>query len=349
MFHLRFLLAVMVLFTVLCDETHSSTVSQAYQQSVASPNYNSKTKQGQKNEVHVGELANSLNSLPRYSAGLADAVINANLPPTWLDMRTNHKDEYDLMPASKSIWHNFKEGIKPTRWAMTRAWIEYAFLDRTKWTYLDPNFPNIKYVSKDGHKEAVYNMYTGELVKSGVNQGTANEAEDSWEFAHWDDAIVRFPTYGPPTDFNHIIAQKIKNDPSLLAEFLKRIKSIDAAKRSWIAKLFVPSAGEADELLQVEYQKLMLGETQDLHSLNLDDPNGDWCKCEERGEKPGCDANMDPVKGYVIFGCTKCKKVNVKYAKMALELEQKMKAAGTTPTWHGQNADANAHRAASGK
>jgi len=85
----------------------------------------------------------------------------------------------------------------------------------------------------------------------------------------------------------------------------------------------------------------------DLHSLNLDDPNGDWCKCEERGEKPGCKANMDPVKGYVFFGCTKCKKVNVKYAKMALELEQKMKDAGVQGTWFGQNAKANAHKAAS--
>ena len=85
----------------------------------------------------------------------------------------------------------------------------------------------------------------------------------------------------------------------------------------------------------------------DLHSLNLDDPNGDWCKCEERGEKPGCKANMDPVKGYVFFGCTKCKKVNVKYAKMALELEQKMKDAGVQGTWFGQNAKENAHKAAS--
>ena len=86
----------------------------------------------------------------------------------------------------------------------------------------------------------------------------------------------------------------------------------------------------------------------DLHSLNLDDPNGDWCKCEERGEKPGCSANMEASeKGYVIFGCTKCKKVNVKYAKMALELEQKMKDAGVKGMWHGANAEANARKAAS--
>ena len=93
--------------------------------------------------------------------------------------------------------------------------------------------------------------------------------------------------------------------------------------------------------------KAEVKQPSDLHSLNLDDPNGDWCKCEERGEKPGCKANMDPVKGYVFFGCTKCKKVNVKYAKMALELEQKMKDAGVQGTWFGQNAKANAHKAAS--
>ena len=58
---------------------------------------------------------------------------------------------------------------------------------------------------------------------------------------------------------------------------------------------------------------------------------------------------MDAKNGYVQFGCAKCKKVNVKYAKMAIELEQKMKAAGTTPTWYGPNAEASAHRAADGK
>lgn len=84
----------------------------------------------------------------------------------------------------------------------------------------------------------------------------------------------------------------------------------------------------------------------DIHGLNLDDPNGDWCKCAE----PGCSANMEVNEsGYVLFGCTKCKKVNVKYAKMALELEQKMKTAGETPTWYGPNAEARAHSAASAK
>ena len=80
----------------------------------------------------------------------------------------------------------------------------------------------------------------------------------------------------------------------------------------------------------------------DLHNLNLDDKNGDWCKCDQ----PGCTANMDVKNGNVVFGCRKCNKVNVKYAKMALELEQKMMAAGEKGEWHGPNAEANAHKAA---
>ena len=83
----------------------------------------------------------------------------------------------------------------------------------------------------------------------------------------------------------------------------------------------------------------------DIHSLNLDDPSGDWCKCEN----PGCSANMVVKGGYVQFGCSKCKKINVKYARMALELEQKMMAAGEKGEWHGPNAEVNAHKAASEK
>lgn len=106
---------------------------------------------------------------------------------------------------------------------------------------------------------------------------------------------------------------------------------------------------KSDTITNMNSQKDSIDKSShpDLHSLDLDDPKGDWCKCEERGEKPGCKANMDPVKGYVFFGCTKCKKVNVKYAKMALELEQKMKDAGVQGTWFGQNAKENAHKAAS--
>lgn len=80
----------------------------------------------------------------------------------------------------------------------------------------------------------------------------------------------------------------------------------------------------------------------DHHTLDLDNPNGDWCKCKE----PGCRADMDVDKGYVMFGCSVCGKVNVKYAKMALELEQRMNEAGKEGHWYGPNAEDNAHKAA---
>lgn len=170
-------------------------------------------------------------------------------------------------------------------------------------------------------------------------------------------------------------AKAASDDPVLNGiEKLKGIHSTKVLGRAFLAavvkhlpdilgRALFPLAGEPDELrkleeIKVTQQKMKptdVAQREDsnalqpnLHSLNLDDPNGDWCKCEERGEKPGCDANMEASeKGYVIFGCTKCKKVNVKYAKMALALEQQMKGAGVKVMWHGSNAKANARKAAS--
>ena len=78
----------------------------------------------------------------------------------------------------------------------------------------------------------------------------------------------------------------------------------------------------------------------DLKNLNLDDDNYDWCKCAE----PGCRAS-DIL---VVFGCTKCGKINREYARKALALEQKLKAEGIETHWYGANAEANAHKAAAG-
>lgn len=119
-----------------------------------------------------------------------------------------------------------------------------------------------------------------------------------------------------------------------------RSTSWDRAKKAD----FLADAGETGKAgrrtnKQVETQPI------DLHGLDLDDPNGDWCKCEN----PGCEADMDVRLGRVSFGCSKCGKVNVKYAKMALELERKIKAAGGTPTWFGTDAEQNARRAAEGR
>ena len=83
----------------------------------------------------------------------------------------------------------------------------------------------------------------------------------------------------------------------------------------------------------------------DLHKINLEDMHGDWCKCDV----PGCSANMDIDSGeaFVQYGCTKCGKINVKYARMALSLEQNLLQAGKEGTWHGSRSDAV--KAAQGK
>lgn len=83
----------------------------------------------------------------------------------------------------------------------------------------------------------------------------------------------------------------------------------------------------------------------DLHEINLDDIRGDWCMCDV----PGCSANMDVDSGeaFVQYGCTKCGKINVKYAKMALSLEKNLQQAGKEGTWHGSRSDAV--KAAQGK
>ena len=64
----------------------------------------------------------------------------------------------------------------------------------------------------------------------------------------------------------------------------------------------------------------------DLHSLDLDDENGDWCKCET----PGC---WESALGVRCI-CTKCGKVNVEYSRKALAMEARLKAEGKEGSWH---------------
>lgn len=118
----------------------------------------------------------------------------------------------------------------------------------------------------------------------------------------------------------------------------------------WKGKGFMCVVDDAKDIAQpkedAQQDKSLTEVTQsdqcDLHALDLDNTNGDWCKCKE----PGCRADMDVDKGYVMFGCSVCGKVNVKYAKMALELEQRMNEAGKEGHWYGPNAEDNAHKAA---
>lgn len=87
----------------------------------------------------------------------------------------------------------------------------------------------------------------------------------------------------------------------------------------------------------------------DLKAMKLDDPNGDWCQCDN----PGCVNTFRLVDGkhdgYIRFGCTKCKKVNVKFAKEAIRYEQILKEEGSPSKWFGPNAEANAKAAGNAK
>lgn len=86
----------------------------------------------------------------------------------------------------------------------------------------------------------------------------------------------------------------------------------------------------------------------DLHSLDLDDPNGDWCKCESPGcvEHVGRDS-CGKVQGYVTIQCSKCGKINVEYARKALSFESQAESQGVDTTWTGNRSDAV--KAAQGK
>ncbi len=74
----------------------------------------------------------------------------------------------------------------------------------------------------------------------------------------------------------------------------------------------------------------------DLHSLNLDDPNGDWCQCKPTGCKETTIMGV-PV---VLYQCPNCKKVNRQYARLALQREKEWTAKGMQTMWTGDRSEA---------
>lgn len=83
-----------------------------------------------------------------------------------------------------------------------------------------------------------------------------------------------------------------------------------------------------------------------LAAMDVDDGSQDWCRCDE----PGCFVVEDRKDGKsaatVSFGCSKCGKINREYARLALKWEKKMLRQGIHGEWIGENAEANAHKAA---
>ena len=87
---------------------------------------------------------------------------------------------------------------------------------------------------------------------------------------------------------------------------------------------------------KVDPKRKVRQQSTDLHSLNLDDPNGDWCKCNP----PGCIEKTTGEFRYVQCQCAKCGKVNVEYARRALAMEKEVNAQGGQTQWWGNRSDA---------
>lgn len=84
----------------------------------------------------------------------------------------------------------------------------------------------------------------------------------------------------------------------------------------------------------------------DLKNMDLDNKNGDWCKCDP----PGCINKVKIVKGkhvgFITFECSYCKKINVAFAKAALEFGRVVESEGGDIQWYGANAEERANSAA---
>lgn len=284
----------------------------------------------------------NLNELPCNVANIYDAMANNNTPATKAEIDKDSK--FRQVEECESIFHNFRDGVlsdastpEEVSRAMGRATLEYwlekaGLMSRSEWQVLDPNMPNIKYVSQDG-REAVYDENTGQKVERGINAGTSNVAKSAIDPDHWYNNgggdIGRFTRCKTPNELQREVAKFLVEHPEL-----------------------VPSVLTKETFLRLtdtnQAQQCTSSQQPDLHSLDLDDPNGDWCKCESPGcvEHVGRDS-CGKVQGYVTIQCSKCGKINVEYARKALSFESQAESQGVDTTWTGNRSDAV--KAAQGK
>ena len=111
--------------------------------------------------------------------------------------------------------------------AVAEYWLEKAgILSKSEWRVLDPNMPNVKYISKDGGREAVYNQHTGQKVDSGINAGTANVADGPLDFEHWysnsGGDIGRFTRCKTSNELQKTLAKFLVEHPELIPAALTR-------------------------------------------------------------------------------------------------------------------------------
>ena len=314
----------------------------------AVPRYSASVPQVNDIDGDRARAAKVLNDVPKGTSQVLDALVN----------QTGHMQSKPE-PEGKSIYHNFRDGILSEHSSFTEvisamihgSWEYYFQKDRSKWEYLDPEMSNQKFLSKDGHSEKIINSKTGKEVTSGMNQATANQYQSKWyNVLHLRD-MFRFPEFGTPSKTDQKIAEYLVSHPEVRDDFIRRAEEM--AKDKWlittggiiqftfeeIEKLIVSSAGDPDELKKLNKAKKgndSNSQQPDLHSLDLDDANGDWCKCAE----PGCYENVNEKSWTIRWGCSKCGKVNVTFAKKALAKEAESKAKGQEVWWTGNRSDA---------
>jgi len=247
-----------------------------------------------------------LNSAPKSTVGVLDALVNTLTPAPENFLDAIKDKNLELQPSSKSIWHNFADGVLSERSsfteiakAMAGAWWEYYFEDRSKWKFLDPEMPNVKFLSKDGRGEIVYNIYTKAQVKSGINKGTANQykTEGLSSLYHVRD-MFRFPEMGPPLERDQKIAEYLSSHPNLRDDFIRRAEEMARYKSltapggiikftlEEIEKMLNPQAGDSDEIRKLN---TTVGHVSNEANLTF---SGDTSKIDDSLKEDGVGADL---------------------------------------------------------
>ena len=295
----------------------------------------------------IGSIhANANTPTPTYceAINIQSAAINAETPAT-LDAIKN-SPQWKMASGAESIWHNLREGLVTETFDQrlqiaVMSLYEYWKKTRSEWRYLDPKWPNVKYVETNGHREVVYNIQTGKKVDKGINQATANYGRGSLDPAHWGFDIPNWVMCGTPDERQNAIGKLLVNIPEVRNASDEVIKIISDAfhldpgglQRKILDGIAtsIDATSKKDSNLPVRRNNYL-----DLRSLNLDDPNGDWCKCDP----PECKDETNGLIRYIQCQCAKCGKINVECARRALAMEKEVKAQGGQAQWLGNRSDA---------
>ena len=307
----------------------------------------------------------SKKSRPDYCKviNVSSVFTNQDTPKTWQEMMDNHSSEYEIMPPGKSIWHNLRENLDTTTLEKRidiamQSLIEYYTKPPAEWKYLNPDWPNIKYVEKNGHREMVYNMRTGAKVDSGINQGTENISTSQGllgNLVHVAD-IFNWIRCAQPSELDSIFVQmghggdELKKMIAQMPPYKRRMVEEYAGLEKGLLDVVEQAFNRIDSIndgsitiaSENSHANHSVDNNIDLSNLDFEDESYDWCKCMD----PGCfTKSLMGFECIVSFVCSKCGKVNRAYAKRAVEMERKAKEKGIDTLWFGENAEEKAKSA----